>query len=98
MGIMAIHAVGGRKWLALMRLNQTGILRIVTIDAQRGSVLGQVVINFALASLTRLVRDMTGVAPHVESGVAAALLRDIRSLRVAGEAKIVFLFPGGRLQ
>ena len=70
----------------------------MTIDAQRGSVLGQVEIEFALAPFARLVRDVAGVAAHVERGVAAALFRNIRALGVAGEAEIVFLVARGRLQ
>ena len=94
--IVAGEAIGRGEGLSLVRLHQTGVLHIVTIDAQRGSVLGQVKIKFALAALARLVHRVAGVAAHVECGVAAALLRNIRSLRVAGEAEIVFLIARGQ--
>ena len=96
--IVAGQAIGLFERLVLVRLLQVGVLHIVAIDAQRGSVLGQMVIKLALAPLARLVRDVASVAAHVEGGVAASLLWNIRSLRVAAQAEIVFLIAGGWLQ
>src|SRR5208282_4742819 len=43
-----------------------------------------------------LVRDVAGVAAHIERGVAAAALRDIHSLVVAGETKVLLRGRTGR--
>lgn len=96
--IVARETIRRSEGLSLVSLDQTGIPGIVTIDAQRGSVLGQVKIKFALAPLPRLVHGVAGIAAHVECGVPAAALRNIRSLRVAGEAEIVLLVARGQLQ
>src|ERR1017187_6179416 len=96
--IVASKTIGLFERLSLVRLHQLGILHIVTIEAQRGCVLGQVIIEFAFAAFTRFVRDVAGVASHVERSVTAATRRNIRSLRVAREAKIFFLLSRGGFQ
>jgi len=96
--IVAGEAIGLFERLPLVCLHQLGVLYIVTIEAQCGSVLGQVVIEFTLAAFARLVRNVARVATHVERGVTAATRWNIRSLSVTGEAKIVFLFPSGCFQ
>lgn len=98
MGIMAGEAIGRRERLPLVGLHQICVLNIMTVDAERGRVFGQMEIKFALASLTRLMRDVASVASHVERGVATTLFRNVETLRVAGKAKIVFLLARGRLQ
>jgi hypothetical protein len=46
----------------------------------------------------RFVRNVAGLATHVERGVTAAFLRDVQSLGVAREAEIIFLFSRSRLE
>ena len=95
--IVARETIRRSEGLSLVSLDQTGIPGIVTIDAQRGSVLGQVKIEFALAPFPRLVHGVAGVAAHVQRGVAAAAIRYIRPLRVARQAEIVLLIARGQL-
>lgn len=98
MRTVAGQAVSFGKGLSLVRLHQAGFLHIVTVDAQRGSVLGQVKIKFAFAPFPRLVHGVAGVATRVQRSVAAAPIRRIRPLRVASQAEIVFLIARGELQ
>ena len=54
-----------------------------------GARLGQMKVELHLAGLTRLVRDVAGLAAHVERSVAAALRGNIHSGLVAAQAKIL---------
>ena len=72
---MAGKAVGRGERLILMCLGESGILRIMAVDAQRRSIFGQMEIKFALASLARFVGDVASVAAHIERRVPAAAFR-----------------------
>lgn len=94
--IMTLGARRGRKWLSVVRLDQLFVLRVVTIQAERGRSFRQVVIEFLFAGLADFVGHVTGIAAHVESCMAAAALRNIGALGMAGEAEILFRVAGGR--
>ena len=81
-----------------MSLNQGLILDIVAIDAERGDGLGQVIIEFLFLLFANFVRHMTGVAPHVESGVAAAFFGNVHALIVAIQTEVLALFSRRRFQ
>src|SRR5579862_7129937 len=82
----------------MMCLLQACILNIVAVDTQRRSALGQMKIKLGLAALSGLMRDVASVAPHIECGVPAALLRHVQSLLVAIETKVLPLIARFRLQ
>ncbi len=96
--IMALHAVGSRERLPLMRLDQPRIFRIVTIQAERWRRFRQVIIELLLTAFAGLVRDVAGFAAHVQCGMTATLLGDVQSLRMAAETEVLVLVTGGRLQ
>jgi len=88
-GIVASQAVGFFKGLVLMRLRQLRILGVVTIDAERRSILGQVFGKLAVGRITDFVGDVAGFAPHVEGSMAAALGRRVETHVVALQTKVV---------
>ena len=96
--IVALHAIGGGERLALVRLDQARVLRIVAVEAQRRSRLGQVIVELDLALLAGLVGDVAGVAAHVQRRVPAAFLGNVQSLVVAGQAEIFVGAARSRLQ
>ena len=63
----------------------------MAVDTQRWSTLRQMKAILSRCFRSRLVCYVTGVAAHVERGVAAAFIGNIRSLRVTGEAEAVLL-------
>ena len=71
---MTGKAIGLINRLVLMRLDDGRVLRIVAVDAQRRGIFGQMEVELALATLTGLVRDVAGVAAHVERRMPAAAL------------------------
>src|SRR6266568_53342 len=95
MRIVTGCAICSRERLVLMSRLQLRVFGIVTIEAKRGSRLGQVEIELDLATLSYLMSGVAGVAPHVERRVAATLLGDIQARRMAAEAQIFFRIPGG---
>ena len=56
----------------------------------------QVIIEFLLPARPILVSDVAGVAAHVECGVTAAFLWNVRAFRVARQAKVVVFARPGR--
>jgi len=96
--VVALHAIGSRKGLSLVSLDQGCVLRVVTVQTQRRRSLGQVEIEFLFAALTDLVGHMAGFAAHIEGGMPTAFLRNIQSLRVAGEAEILIFVARCRFQ
>ena len=92
MWIVALQAIGRSKWLVVMCFLETGIFDVVAIEAQRWCALRQVKLVFGGEIGAGFVRRMAGIAPHIECGMAAALLRTVRPLAVAAKAQIVFLF------
>ena len=92
MRIVALQAVGRRERLILMRLLQVRILRIVAIQAKRRRRFGQMESVLRCRFGACLVRQMAGIATHIERRVSAAFLRHMQSRLVAREAEI-FLHP-----
>ena len=60
--------------------------------------LGQVKIELGLPDLARLVRDVAGVAAHVERGVTAAFFGTFNPGLVAGQAEVCPSVARGRLE
>src|SRR5664279_1529082 len=96
--VVALHAIGGGERLPLMRFDQARVLGIVAIEAQGRRRFGQVIVELDLALLADFVGDVASLTTHVEGGVTAALWGDVEALDVAGEAKILPLIAGCRLQ
>ena len=98
MRVVTGQAIRRAEGLILMRLLQPSVLHVVAVQTKRRNRLGQMepVVEGQLCA--GLVRDMAGVAAHVERGVTASLLWNIHTLVVAGEAEIVFLVARHRLQ
>src|SRR5208337_2916521 len=88
--IVALRASGRGKGLSLVSLDEGGVFDVVAVHAERGYGFGQVIVELLLTFFADFVRRVAGIASHVEGGVAAAFLWNIRSLSVASEAKIVF--------
>lgn len=88
---MAGGAVGGAERLVVMRLLQARILYIVAVEAECRSALRKVIVEFGFANLSDLVRGVAGIAAEIERGMAAAFFRDVQSLFVAIETKILAL-------
>ena len=98
MRVVAGQAVGFGKGLALVRLMQLRSLCIVAVQRTARGRLGQMESILCLPNLARLVRDVAGVAAHVECGVAAAFLPGHSCPACGNQAEIVFLVARGRLQ
>ena len=81
-----------------MRFDQLFVFYVVASDAERGHGLGEVKVELLLPFFADFMRGVAGIASHIERGVSAAFLGDVRSLGVAGEAKIVFLIAGSRFE
>ena len=88
--IVALRATRSGEGLSLMRFDQLFVFYVVASDAERGHGLGEVKVELLLPFFADFMRGVAGIASHIERGVTAAFFRDICSLRVAGEAKIVF--------
>ena len=96
--IVAGQAIGLLKGLILMRLNQIAVFYVVTIQAESRRRLGQVKPEFAFRARSGLVGEVAGIAAGVERWMAAPFFRDALPNRVATEAQVAFLVPGGRLE
>src|SRR5579872_938593 len=81
----------------MMCLLQACILNIVAVKTQRRSALGQMKIKFGLAAVSSLMRDVAGVATHIERSMAASLLGHVQSLLVAIETKVLPVLSRFRL-
>jgi hypothetical protein len=98
MRVMASQAIGLIERLIVVRLFQIRARGIVTVETERRSRLGQVVIEFAFSNFACLVRNVASAATHIERSMATSALRDIDSDLVAGQTEIlVFVFAFGRL-
>jgi len=97
-GIVTAHAIGRFERLILVRLLQVRTLDVMAIYAEGGRRLGEMKIEFGLADLPRLVRNVASFAAHVEGGMSAAFFGHIQPGRMAAEAEVFFLIPRGRLQ
>lgn len=98
MRIVALQAVCAAERLILVRLLETFVFRIVARDAESRSRLRQVKQILRARLRTCFVGGVASVTAHVECRVTTAFRRNIRSLRVAGETKIVFLVARSRFQ
>src|SRR5450755_781783 len=56
------------------------------------------IVEFLLTFFANFVRGVAAAASHVEGGVAATFFRNVGSLGVTGQAEILFLIAGSRLQ
>lgn len=66
----------------------------MTVEAQRRSRLGEVVVVFDLAFLTYFVSDVASFATHVEGGMTAPLVGDVHALGMALQAEILAFVAG----
>jgi len=93
MRIMAFQTIRGAKRLVVVRLLQFGIFRIMAVNAQRRSRLGQVKVVFDRRFWTGLMNRVASIAAHIESGVTRTSGRHVSALGMTGETEIVFLVP-----
>ena len=91
MWIVTAQAIRRLEWLVLMRLLQVGAFYVVAIDAKRWGRLSEVIVELSLAHLTRFVRDVAGVAAHVEGCMPAAFLGNVLADLVATQTEVFFL-------
>src|SRR5208283_393377 len=96
--IVATHAIGRSKRLILMCFLQVGALYVMAIHTQGRWRFGQMKIKLDLAYLTGLMRDVAGVASHIEGRMAAAFVGHVHPGLVAAKAKVFLLVSGCRLQ
>src|SRR5208283_3316290 len=86
--IVATHAIGRSKRLILMCFLQVGALYVMAIHTQGRWRFGQMKIKLDLAYLTGLMRDVAGVASHIEGRMAAAFVGHVHPGLVAAKAKV----------
>jgi hypothetical protein len=98
MRIVALHAIGGRERLVGMCFLKAGVLRIVAIQAELRRRFRQMISELVLCPVADLVRNVAGVAAHVQRYVTAAFFRNIQSGRMAAQAKVLAFIAGDRLQ
>jgi hypothetical protein len=98
MRIVTLHAIRFCERLVLVLPLESGVLGIVTVDAECRRCLGQVEIEFLLASLPNLMCDVASGAAHVEGGVTAPVLGNVQALRVTVEAEVLTFFTGIRFE
>ena len=89
--IMTAQAIRCGERLSMVRLDKSCILRVMTVETECRSVLGQVEIKLALTALSGLVGHVAGIAAHVQRCVTAAFLRDIDSDFVASQTQVCIL-------
>ena len=75
--IVTAQAIGRSEGLILVRLHKGRILGIVAIKAERWSSLGQMESVFNREVGPRLMRNVAGLASHVERGMAAPLFGNV---------------------
>src|ERR1700687_373974 len=74
-----------------MALLQAPVLRVMAVETECGSALGQMKIEFGLARFTGLVSGVAGLASQIKRPMAAAFCRDVQPLCVALETEILAL-------
>src|ERR1017187_3835316 len=97
-GIVTAHAIGRFERLVLVRFLQISALDVMAIHTKRRGRLGEMKVELDLADLARLMRDVAGVAAHVEGRVPAAFLGNVYAGLVTAQAEVLFLVPRGGLQ
>ena len=96
MRVVALQAVGLLERLIPVSFDDRRIFQVVAVNAQRGSVLNQVIGEFTLGRIARLMRDMAGIASHVERRVPAASLGNVHAFVMTRQAEVFLLgFSGG---
>ncbi len=95
--IVAGQAVGGGKWLIVVRLGQLLVSGVVAVEAERRRILGQMKTVVALGGIPGLVRDVASITAHVECRVSAAFFRNIETLVVATQTQILLTVPACHL-
>ena len=75
----------GCPWCALIRLASFTSWQS---RQSAGASFVRWIVEFAYATLAGLVRNVTGIASHVQRRMTAAVLRDVYAGLVAGKAKI----------
>src|SRR5580704_16632115 len=98
MRIVTVHAVGSCERLTLMRLDQAGVLRVVTIQTKLRCSLRQVVIKFRFPSFPSLVSDVASLTTHIQSRVPASLIRCICPLCMTCQTEVLVLVTGRRFE
>ena len=98
MGVVTGDTVRFLERLAVVRLHQIRVLRVVAVQAKRRWVLFQMLDKLEIARGAGLVDHMAGVAAGVQGRVAAALLRRVLADGVAFQAEILLRPAGQRLQ
>lgn len=91
MRVVTLDAVRRRKRLVVVRLLQRRVAGVMAVEAQRRDSFAEVVVELQLAPLSRLVHHVTGVASHVERGVAAAGGGHVLALAMALQAEVLAL-------
>lgn len=94
--VVTSHTVGLGERLTTMRLDESSIRSVMAVETQRRSSLRQVIGKFRIRFVTRLVRGVTGVATEIESGVPAAVLRNVKARVVAAQAEVLGRIRAGR--
>ena len=89
MRVMAGGANRGPEGLVLVRLLQIRIFGIVAVEAERRGRFGQMEIVLLSRVGAGFVGNVASLTTHVESGVTAALGRNIEPLVMASQAEIV---------
>lgn len=88
--IVALHTIGSSKRLFVVGLLQTGVLRVVTIEAKLRRRFRQVIGELDLVGVAGFMYGMARAAARVQRRVPASLIRHIQSDRMAAQAKVFF--------
>lgn len=96
--IMALHAVGLRERLVIVRFLELLVVGVVAVETKGGARLGQMKFVLLRGLRTGLMSEVTGIATHIECGVPAAFLRDMQAGLMALAAEVFFFAPGGGLE
>lgn len=99
MRVVALDAIRVAEWLAVVRLDQARVFRVVAVEAERRGSFRQMIIKFDFAALAGLMRYMAGLATHIEGCMAAAVLWNIHTFVMAAQAEVLVLSSAaGRLE
>jgi hypothetical protein len=94
MRIVTLQTVRGGEGLALVRLDENFILYVMTVEAKRRDSFSEVLVELQFPHFAHFVSHMARVAAHIESRVPTAFFRDIHTLIMAVETKVLAFFTG----